>query len=89
MPYKYVVPVNSKSFTEAPQFLMNGLNRLTWAGRETVSMLNKNRQKNNQTAQNEKYLEFNELLALGYMETQSIGVGSNSIGLHVVIVTDG
>ena len=60
MPYKFVVSVNSKSFSEAPACIMNGLNMLTWAGRKTVT--------------DGSFKDFNELLALGYFEKSHIGV---------------
>lgn len=60
MPYKFVVTVDSKPFKGAPQVIMDGLNRLTWAGKHTVG--------------DATFLQFNELLALGYFEEQSIGV---------------
>lgn len=58
MPYKYVVSVNSKAFSEAPPVIMNVLNRLTWAGKRIVN--------------DGTYKEFNELLCLGYFEKQKI-----------------
>lgn len=60
MPYKFIVAVDSKPFKGAPQVILEGLNRLTWAGKHTVCEPN--------------FLQFNELLALGYFEEQSIGV---------------
>lgn len=61
MPYKYVVSVKSKAFSEAPPIILNVLNRLTWAGKRIVN--------------DGTYKEFNELLCLGYFEKQKIGVG--------------
>lgn len=60
MPYKYVVSVDSKPFSEAPPTIMNIVNRLTWAGKKVVN--------------DGTYQQFNELLCLGYFENQSIGV---------------
>lgn len=60
MPYKYVVAVKSKGFSEAPPVMMNVLNRLSWAGKRVVN--------------DGTYQQFNELLCLGYMEKQSIKV---------------
>ena len=40
--------------------IMNALNRLTWAGKDAI--------------RDGSYRPFNELLCLGYMENQSIGV---------------
>lgn len=62
MPYKFVVPQDSKAFKDAPDVIMNGLNRMTWAGRHTVT--------------DGSFKDFNELLALGYFEKQKIGVRS-------------
>lgn len=59
MPYKYIVSVNSKPFEGAPDVIMNGLNRLTWAGKHAVG---------------KDYQGANELLALGYFEKQQIHV---------------
>lgn len=63
MPYKYIVSVDSKSFSEAPQVIMDGLARLTWVGRKTAEGVGAT------------YKDCNELLALGYFEQQSIKVG--------------
>lgn len=59
MPYKFVVPQESKAFKDAPSVIMNGLNRMTWAGRKAVA--------------DDSFKDFNELLALGYFEKQKIG----------------
>jgi hypothetical protein len=72
MPYKYIVAVDSKPFEGAPKVIMDGLNRLTWAGKHTVS--------------DKEFLQFNELLALGYFEEQSIGVRISKIPFDVEIV---
>ncbi|MCJ1470214.1 hypothetical protein MMC07_008859 [Pseudocyphellaria aurata] len=61
MPYKYIVAVDSKSFSEAPPVILEGLAALTWAGRQTVSSVN-----------GAEYQPCNELLALGYFENQKI-----------------
>lgn len=60
MPYKYIVSVNSKPFKDAPEAIMSGLNRLTWAGKHAVGA--------------KEYQNANELLALGYFEKQQIHV---------------
>ncbi len=71
MPYKYIVSVSSKGFSEAPQPVMDALNRLTWAGRYCVT--------------DGSFKDFNEELVLGYFEKQAIGVsiplrlGTNSV----------
>ena len=65
MPYKFVVPQDSKAFQDAPGVIMNGLNRMTWAGRKAVT--------------DGSFKDFNELLALGYFEKQKIGVNHSSV----------
>lgn len=67
MPYKYIVAVDSKGFSEAPSVIMKGLKYLTDAGRKTVSMVD--------GVDGATYQNCNELLALGYFEQQSISVG--------------
>lgn len=59
MPYKYVVAVDSKGFSEAPPEIKYALGRLTWA---------------TETAVGAEALAPNELLTLGYFEGMSIGV---------------
>ena len=60
MPYKYIVAVSSKAFSEAPKPVMDALARLTWAGRQSVT--------------DGSFMDFNEELVLGYFERQAIGV---------------
>lgn len=59
MPYKYVVSVASKAFSEADPVILRALGRLTWA---------------TENALGSDYLPPNELLALGYFEAMKIGV---------------
>ncbi|KAI9756288.1 MAG: hypothetical protein M1815_003872 [Lichina confinis] len=56
MPYKYIVSVDSKSFSEAHPTIMNVLHRLSWAAQKVVH--------------DGSFTEFNELLAVGYFEDQ-------------------
>jgi hypothetical protein len=60
MPYKFVVSVDSKGFSEAPPEIKCALGRLTWATQQVVG----------REAQAP-----NELLMLGYFEKMAIGVG--------------
>ena len=60
LPYKYIVAIDSRSFSEAPKAITNALNHLTWAGKDAIK--------------DGSYRPFNELLCLGYMEKQEIGV---------------
>jgi hypothetical protein len=72
MPYKFIVAVDSKPFKGAPQVILDGLSKLTWAGKHTVC--------------EREFLPFNELLALGYFEEQSIGVGpSHSFDYYLAL----
>lgn len=63
MPYKYVVSVDSKGFSEAPDKILRALGRLSWAAEKAVV----------DTA--DSYFPPNELLMLGYFEDMKIGVG--------------
>ena len=60
MPYKYIVSVDSKSFSEAHPTIMNVLHRLSWAAQKVVH--------------DGSFTEFNELLAVGYFEDQRMNV---------------
>ena len=60
MPYNYIAAADSAPFSEAPKAIMECLNRLTWAGNVAVK--------------GKEYLPRNELLAVGYMETQKMNV---------------
>lgn len=60
LPYKFVAAPDSKGFSEAPPAILDALNHLTWAGQDAI--------------QDGSYRPFNELLCLGYMENQKIGV---------------
>jgi hypothetical protein len=59
MPYKFVVPVHSKGFDEAPAEIMIALGRLDWATNQVVG---------------NEVLPPNELLTVGYFEQMSMGV---------------
>jgi hypothetical protein len=60
MPYKYVIDVDSKSFTDAPKAIHHARARLNWAGAYVVK--------------DGSFRKFNELLTLGYFEKQKINV---------------
>ena len=64
MPYKYIVAVSSKGFSEAPKPAMTALARLTWAGKQCVT--------------DGSFKDFNEELVLGYFHKQGIGVNTTS-----------
>ncbi|KAI2793724.1 hypothetical protein POX_a00308 [Penicillium oxalicum] len=61
VPYKYVVSVNSKAFSEAPTEILTALGRLSWATEQAVKR------------SGGEYQPPNELLALGYFEQMKIG----------------
>ncbi|KAI9884066.1 MAG: hypothetical protein M1823_004156 [Watsoniomyces obsoletus] len=61
MPYKYIVAVDSKPFSEAPDLILNVLHRLQWAANQTHA------------ADDGPFGGFNELLAVGYLEEQKMG----------------
>ncbi|KAI9676062.1 MAG: hypothetical protein M1817_000805 [Caeruleum heppii] len=60
MPYKYVVEVASKPFSEAPNVLVQALHRIIWAGEKSV---------NDGSFDDAK---FNEMLTVGYFEGQKM-----------------
>jgi hypothetical protein len=64
-PYKYGVNVESKAFKDAPKVIVKALKRLTWAGHQVVT----------ETLE-ESFMDFNELLSIGYFEETKIGVSS-------------
>ncbi|KAH8702437.1 2OG-Fe(II) oxygenase superfamily-domain-containing protein [Talaromyces proteolyticus] len=77
MPYKYVVSVDSKSFSEAPSEIMYALGRLSWATKQAVGS---------------KALTPNELLTLGYFEKMAIGFhddGEYSLGPTIATLSLG
>ena len=56
--------IDSRPFSEAPPAIIDALNRVTWAGRDAVK--------------DGSFKAFNELLSLGYMEKQAIGVSPHT-----------
>ncbi|KAE8356136.1 2OG-Fe(II) oxygenase superfamily-domain-containing protein, partial [Aspergillus coremiiformis] len=80
MPYKYVAPVNSKAFSEAPDVVLHALGRLKWATENAVRWAGG------------KALPPNEMLVLGYMEAQKIGYhddGESSLGPTIATMSLG
>ena len=79
--YKYGVSVGSKSFCDAPDPVIRALLRLRWAGRLVVehsrtSVAQYQGRGKVETAQSLgfDFVEFNELLALGYFKGNMINV---------------
>lgn len=65
LPYAFSADVPSISFREAPAVVINALRRMDWAGRIA--------------AEGEGYQRPNEVLVLGYLEGQAIGVSGTSL----------
>ncbi|KAF9887333.1 hypothetical protein FE257_010328 [Aspergillus nanangensis] len=76
----YVVSVDSKGFSEAPDGILHALGRLTWATETAVS------------ASGDSFLRPNELLVLGYFEEMKIGYhddGESSLGPTIATLSLG
>ncbi|KAH8660819.1 hypothetical protein BGZ60DRAFT_492180 [Tricladium varicosporioides] len=56
-PYKFVVSHESTPFRETPPILLKALKRLTWAGKNAIPLVGQ-----------DPFVEFNELLSVGYFE---------------------
>ncbi|KAM7209622.1 hypothetical protein V8F20_000025 [Naviculisporaceae sp. PSN 640] len=92
--YKFGVTVQSKGFNEAPDVILRALHRMVWAGKNAVQAT---------TSRLEEYdlgpdgppptsNEFNELLALGYMEDDRINYhddGESELGPTVAALSLG
>lgn len=79
--YKYGVSVGSKSFREAPDPVIRALLRLRWAGHQiiehaktSVSQLQGDGRVEVAHSLGFDFVEFNELLALGYFKGNKINV---------------
>ncbi|WEW56506.1 hypothetical protein PRK78_001951 [Emydomyces testavorans] len=78
MPYKYIVAVDSKPFSETPPFLLRALGRLTWAVQKTVPPT--------------EFQQPNELLTLGYFEKMAINYhddGEDTLGPTIATLSLG
>lgn len=71
-PYKFVAPVDSLPFSDAPDVILNSLMRMRWAGQETVS-------------QPGEFVPFNELMAVGYFEDGAMGVSRINSELYKLL----
>lgn len=82
-PYKFGVTVESVGFDQAPDCILRALQRLRWAGRHavqaTANLLGADSQLREYSHADISvdFVEFNELLALGYMENDCINVCSH------------
>jgi hypothetical protein len=77
--YKFGVRVQSKPFSDAPDFILAALQRLTWAANQAVDVTTAHAQGYDRTLNpnlppTQMGNNFNELLALGYRETDLINV---------------
>ncbi|KAK2032947.1 hypothetical protein LX32DRAFT_660923 [Colletotrichum zoysiae] len=80
-PYKFAVNVHSRPFSEAPDSLIGALKRMQWAGRTSVDMTN-----------DTDFVDFNELLSIGYMEEDKINYhddGEDTLGPTVATLSLG
>jgi hypothetical protein len=76
-PYKFGVTVLSKAFSDAPDCILRCLQRLRWAGREAVKASTSALDDPELSLANDistTFIDFNELLSLGYMEADKINV---------------
>ncbi|PNH45501.1 hypothetical protein VD0004_g2428 [Verticillium dahliae] len=94
-PYKFVVAVNSTSFKEAPPYVMQALKRMQWAGRQSVQASNDGFEQGHalkSASMDTKFVDFNELLTIGYMEDDAISYhddGEDTLGPTVATLSLG
>lgn len=71
-----MVAVQSKPFSEAPDAILRSLARMAWASRAVAAELEGtlDGRERAEACPEGKFEGFNELLALGYMEGDAIGV---------------
>jgi len=82
-PYKFGVSVQSKGFEDAPDSILRALQRMRWAGKqavaETVAAM-KGASVIDCPNVADTFVDFNELLSLGYMQQDKIDVGGTALG---------
>ncbi|KAH0424541.1 hypothetical protein CcaCcLH18_11501 [Colletotrichum camelliae] len=96
-PYKFAVAIASKPFSEAPNSIIGALKRMQWAGRITVDKTSASfRDANINAIQcgtiSEEFVDFNEVLSLGYMEQDRISFhddGEDTLGPTVATLSLG
>jgi hypothetical protein len=79
-PYKFIVNVLSEAFKDAPDAILMGLQRLNWAAKVALSEMSgflAQHPEWDASALSLKFEDFNELLALGYMEEDRINVSES------------
>ncbi|KAK2048693.1 hypothetical protein LZ31DRAFT_515457 [Colletotrichum somersetense] len=101
-PYKFAVNVHSRPFSEAPDSLIGALKRMQWAGHTSVDMTNDTVDACAQLSKysemapcgtlTEDFVDFNELLSIGYMEEDKISYhddGEDTLGPTVATLSLG
>ncbi|KAK1470413.1 hypothetical protein CCUS01_17443 [Colletotrichum cuscutae] len=101
-PYKFVVAVDSKPFSAAPEAFIGALKRMEWAGEVSIEMTNEvlgvvgcHAQHTGLTRDpsiTPEFTNFNELLSIGYMEKDKIGFhddGEDTLGPTVATLSLG
>ncbi|KAK2018281.1 hypothetical protein LZ32DRAFT_680720 [Colletotrichum eremochloae] len=101
-PYKFAVNVHSRPFSEAPDSVIGALKRMKWAGQTSVSMTNHTVDAYAQLpgysdmtrcdTLTKDFIDFNELLSIGYMEEDKINYhddGEDTLGPTVATLSLG
>ncbi|KZL86345.1 oxoglutarate iron-dependent oxygenase protein [Colletotrichum incanum] len=101
-PYKFAVNVHSRPFSEAPDSVIGALKRMQWAGHTSVDMTNNAMDAYAQMPDyskmarcdtlTEDFVDFNELLSIGYMEEDKISYhddGEETLGPTVATLSLG
>ncbi|KAK1963949.1 hypothetical protein LY78DRAFT_704779 [Colletotrichum sublineola] len=101
-PYKFAVNVHSRPFSEAPDSVIGALKRMKWAGQTSVRMTNHTVDAYAQLpgysdmtrcdTLTRDFIDFNELLSIGYMEEDKINYhddGEDTLGPTVATLSLG
>lgn len=96
-PYKFAVNVHSRPFSEAPESIIGALKRMQWAGKQSIATTNKTIDAYAQQpgfseivpcdTLTSNFVDFNELLSIGYMEEDKISVSYGIIMLFASRLT--
>ncbi|TQN75222.1 Alpha-ketoglutarate-dependent dioxygenase alkB-like protein 3 [Colletotrichum shisoi] len=101
-PYKFAVNVHSRPFSEAPESIIGALKRMQWAGKQSIATTNKTIDAYAQQpgfseiapcdTLTSNFVDFNELLSIGYMEEDKISYhddGEDTLGPTVATLSLG
>lgn len=89
MPYKFVAATASRSFASAPEGIKMAKRRMIWASKFLINDILAKEMANREHGKSPEYETFNELLALAYMEEQSINYHDDGEkGLGPTIATE-